>query len=205
MLALGCWLMLQAASAVAQAPPTPPAGAPNAAPAVSAVDPNQYRIGPGDQLQVFVWNHPDLSQTLPVRPDGQISTPLVENMVAVGKTPSQLARDVETVLAEYVRSPTVNIIVTQPVSLLSQVQVVGQVAHPASVAYHEGMKVLDVMLEVGGLGPFAAGKRAKIVRKENGVPKEISVNLTRLLDKGDMSQNVELKPGDVLVVPQSLF
>lgn len=168
-------------------------------------DTNQYVIGPGDMLQIFVWRNPELSTTVPVRPDGQISTPLVENMVAVGKTPSQLARDMEAVLAEYVRSPKVNVIVTQPVSTFSQVRVVGQVTKPQALPYREGMTVLDVVLAVGGLGPYASGNRSKLVRNENGKQKEIRVRLADLLNKGDMKQNMSVKPGDVLVVPESMF
>src|SRR5579871_3447985 len=106
----------------------------------------EYLIGPGDALQVFVWRNPELTVTVPVRPDGKISTPLVEDMVAVGKTPSQLARDIEKILSEYVRSPRVNIIVTQPASAFSQVKVIGQVLHPAAVPFREGMTVLDAAL-----------------------------------------------------------
>jgi polysaccharide biosynthesis/export protein len=165
----------------------------------------QYIIGPGDTLQVFVWRNPELSTTVPVRPDGKISIPLVEDMVAVGKTPSTLARDIEKVLAEYVRSPQVNIIVTQPLSAYSQVRVVGQVLHPQAVPYREGMTVLDLVLQVGGLGQFASGNKAKIVRTENGKQVEIKVRIADLVNKGDMKQNVPIKPGDVLVVPQSMF
>ncbi len=181
---------------VAAAEPPPPATPPEA---------EQYIIGPGDVLQVFVWRNPELSQSIPVRPDGKISTPLVENMTAVGKTPTQLSRDMEAVLGEYVRSPKVNIIVTQPVSSFSQVKVVGQVGHQQSVAYREGMTVLDVVLQAGGLGPFAAGNRAKVVRTEKGVQKELRVKLADLLNKGDMKQNIPVRPGDVLVVPQAMF
>src|SRR5262249_11443442 len=139
------------------------------------------------------------------RPDGKISTPLVEDMVAVGKTPSQLARDVETVLGEYVRSPQVNVIVTQPASTFSQVKVIGQVVHPQSVPYRDGLTVLDAVLAVGGLGPFAAGNRAKVVRTENGKQQEIKVKLSSLVNDGDMKQNIPLKPGDVVVIPESRF
>jgi polysaccharide export outer membrane protein len=184
-----------ALAAAADAPP-PPAAAPDA---------EQYIIGPGDVLQVFVWRNPELSQSIPVRPDGKISTPLVENMTAVGKTPTQLSRDMEAVLGEYVRSPKVNIIVTQPVSSFSQVKVVGQVARQQSFAFREGMTVLDVVLQAGGLGPFAAGNRAKLVRTEKGVQKELHVKLADLLNKGDMKQNMPVRPGDVLVVPQAMF
>ena len=178
------------------------------APPAQALPPEEaarYIIGPGDTLQVFVWRNPELSTTVPVRPDGKISIPLVEDMVAVGKTPSNLARDIEKVLGEYVRSPQVNIIVTQPLSAFSQVRVVGQVLRPQSVAYREGMTVLDLILQVGGLGQYASGNRAKIVREENGKQTEIHVRLADLVNKGDMKQNVSMKPGDVLVVPQSMF
>ena len=156
-------------------------------------------------MNVFVWNHPELSVQIPVRPDGQISTPLVENMVAAGKTPSQLARDLEQKLTEYVRSPTVNVIVTTPLSTFSQVNIIGQVTKPQQLPYHEGMKVMDAILAAGGLAQFAAGNRAKIVRTEDGKKKEIRVRLDDLFNKGDLSQNLALKPGDVLVVPQSRF
>lgn len=171
----------------------------------SKVDPTNYVIGPGDMLQVFVWRNPELSTTVPVRPDGKISTPLIEDMVAVGKTPSVLARDMERVLGEYVRSPTVNILVTQPASRFSQVKAVGQVQRPQAVAYREGMRVLDVLLEVGGLTPYAAGNRARIVRSEAGKEIEIRVRLEDLLNKGSNKDNPEVRPGDVLVVPESLF
>jgi polysaccharide export outer membrane protein len=178
-----------------------------AAPAAAApaVVPNDYVIGPGDILQVFVWRNPELTSTVPVRPDGKISTPLVEDMVAVGKNPSALARDIEKVLGEYVRSPQVNVIVTQPASVFSQVKVIGQVAHPQALPFREGMKVLDAVLAVGGLSQFAAGNRAKIVREVNGKQTEIHLKLNKLLNSGDMSQNLGLKPGDVLMIPESRF
>jgi polysaccharide export outer membrane protein len=172
--------------------------------AASAVTPD-YRIGPGDTLQIFVWRNPELTQSVPVRPDGKISTPLVEDMVAVGKTPSQLARDIEGVLAEYIRSPQVNVIVTNPVSAFSQVKVIGQVTNPQSLPYREGMRVLDAILAAGGLTEFAAGNRGKIVRKVDGKDTEIKVKVEDLVNKGAMKYNFELKPGDVIVVPQSFF
>lgn len=166
-----------------------------------------YVIGPGDALQIFVWRNPELSTTVPVRPDGKISTPLVEDMIAAGKTPAQLARDVETVLAEYVRSPTVNVIVITAASTMSKVQVFGQVKVPQSIPYRDGLRVLDVVLLTGGLTDFAAPNRAKIVRAApNGQKgKEQRVRLGDLLEKGDMKQNFLLMPGDVLVVPQTRF
>src|SRR5476649_118140 len=151
------------------------------APAQSTVSPD-YLIGPGDTLQVFVWRNPDLSVTVPVRPDGKISTPLVEDMTAVGKTPSVLARDIEKALSEYVKSPQVNVIVTIPVSVFSQVKVIGQVLKPQSVPYRDGMTVLDALLAVGGLGQFAAGNRAHIARTVNGKEQDIKVKLDALVN-----------------------
>src|SRR6185312_13582422 len=164
-----------------------------------------YIIGPGDELKVFVWQNPELSVTVPVRPDGKISTPLDEDMVAVGKTPSQLAHDIEVKLSEYVRSPHVNVIVTKPASLYSQVKVIGQVKTPEAIAYHQGMTVLDAVLAVGGLTEYAAGNRSRIVRMVGGREQDLPVRLNALVNNGDMSQNLALKPGDVLVVPESRF
>jgi polysaccharide biosynthesis/export protein len=173
-------------------------------PAGTVISPD-YIIGPGDSLQIFVWRNPELTTTVPVRPDGKISTPLVEDMVAVGKNPSALARDIEKVLAEYVKSPQVNVIVTVPASVFGQIKVMGQVQKPQALAYHEGMTVLDAVLAVGGLGQFAAGNRARIMRTENGTQKEIKLRLATLVNGGDMKQNILLKPGDVLIVPETRF
>ena len=177
-----------------QAPATPAA-------VVSA----DYQIGPGDMLQVFVWRNAELTSTVPVRPDGKISTPLVEDMVAVGKNPSQLARDIEKVLGEYVKAPQVNVIVTQPVSFFSQIKIVGQVQRPQALPYREGMTVLDAVLAVGGLSQFAAGNRARLVRTEKGKQIEIKLRLDKLIESGDMTSNVALRPGDLLLVPESRF
>jgi polysaccharide biosynthesis/export protein len=166
---------------------------------------SNYVIGPGDVLQVFVWRNPELTVTVPVRPDGKVSTPLVEDMVAVGKTPSALARDVELKLGEYVRAPQVNVIVTQPASAFSQVKVIGQVMEPQTLPYREGMKVLDAVLAAGGIAQFAAPNRSKLLRMENGTQKEIRLKLGKLLNDGDLTQNLALKPGDVLLVPASRF
>ncbi len=174
------------------------------APPPSAVSAD-YLIGPGDSIQVFVWRNPDLTVTVPVRPDGKISTPLVEDMVAVGKTPSILARDIEKALSQYVKSPQVNVIVTQPMSIFSQIRVIGQVLHPQALPYRDGMTVLDAVLAVGGLGQFAAGNRAHIARSVNGKAVDIKVKLDSLVNSGDMKQNLSLQPGDVLVVPESRF
>jgi polysaccharide export outer membrane protein len=177
-------------------PPLPP----------TAVTNPDYIIGPGDSVQIFVWRNPDLSVTVPVRPDGKISTPLVEDLVAVGKTPSLLAREMEKALAQYIRSPQVNIIVVNPVSTFSQIKVIGEVARPQSLPFREGLTTLDALLAVGGLTQFAAGNRAKIVRKgEDGKQVEIKVRLDALVHKGKIEENVPLKPGDVVIVPASLF
>jgi polysaccharide export outer membrane protein len=195
----------QAVAQVATAPAKPAQSTPIQPPAPGQADRTDYVIGPGDQLQVFVWRNPDLSATVPVRPDGRISTPLVEDMVAVGKTPSQLARDMEKVLGEYVRSPQVNVIVTQPLSTFSQVKVVGQVLHPQVIPYRNGLTVLDAILAAGGLGQFAAGNRSKLVRTVDGKQVEIKLKISNMLNSGDMKQNVPLRPGDVLIVPESRF
>jgi polysaccharide biosynthesis/export protein len=199
---LTVWAAAEVPPAAAETPATTShAPAPPAPPAVS----DDYVIGPGDTLQIFVWRNQELTVTIPVRPDGKITTPLVRDMVAVGKTPAVLARDIEAVLSEYVRSPQVNVIVTQPASVFSQVKVIGQVVRPQSVPYRDGLTVLDAVLAVGGLGPFAAGNRAKVVRTENGKPRDIKVRLSALVNDGDLRQNIELQPGDVIVVPESRF
>jgi polysaccharide biosynthesis/export protein len=185
-------------SAIAAEPP-PAAAEPN------AEVPADYRVGPGDTLKVYVFQNEELSALIPVRPDGKISTPLVEDMVAVGKTPSQLARDIEKSLAEYVKAPKVNVVVMVAASVFSQVKVIGQVKSPQALPYRDGMTVLDAVLAVGGLGQFAAGNRAHIVRTENGKQSEIKVKLDALVNSGDMKQNLLLKPGDVLVVPETRF
>ena len=189
--------------ALAAADSPAPAADAVAAPGTAA-DP-QYIIGPGDDLQVFVWRNPDLSVTVPVKPDGRITTPLVEDMQAAGKTAGQLARDIETVLAQYVRTPQVNVIVTAPRSLYSAIKLVGQIKNPQSVAFHEGLTVLDAVLAGGGLTDFAAGNRARIIRKENGRTTEIKVRIKDMVERGDLSTNVPLRAGDTLIVPESRF
>lgn len=187
-----------------------PPSLPPANPAASAVpaeeDLSKYRIGPGDELEIFVWRNPEISATVPVRPDGKISMPLVEDMVAVGKTPSQLARDIEEVLKVYIKQPQVNVIVTNFQGVYEgQVRVVGQAANPQAIPYREGMTVLDVMIAVGGLGEFAAGNRAKLVRSENGETTEYRLRLNDLMNRGRIDQNVAMRPGDVVIIPEALF
>jgi polysaccharide biosynthesis/export protein len=196
--ALGILIASMQLAAIAAEPPP-------LAPAPAAEVPADYRVGPGDTLKVYVFQNEDLSATVPVRPDGKISTPLVEDMVAVGKSPSQLARDIEKSLAEYVKVPKVNVVVMVAASVFSQVKVIGQVKTPQALPYRDGMTVLDAVLAVGGLGQFAAGNRAHLVRTENGKQTEIKVKLDALVNSGDMKQNLLLKPGDVLVVPETRF
>jgi len=166
----------------------------------------EYEVGPGDSLQIFVWDHPDLSTVVSVRPDGKISTPLVEDLQAAGKTPTVLARDIEEVLKNYVRTPVVTVIMQGFVGESEQqIRVVGQATTPMALQYKQGMTVLDVLIQVGGLSEFAAGNRAKIIRKRGGEEIAIKVRLNDLVNDGDIEQNVRMLPGDVLIIPQSFF
>lgn len=175
----------------------------NVIPPTAATD---YIIAPGAILNVFVWQHADLSVTVPVRPDGKISTPLVEDMVAAGKTPTALARDMEIVLAKYIRQPTVNVIMeTAAPSFQQQVRVVGQAANPQALAYSNGMTLLDVMIAVGGLGEFAAGNRSKLIRRTETGQKELPIRLDDLLNLGEMDKNMPIMPGDVIIIPEARF
>ena len=165
-----------------------------------------YAIGPGDSLHIFVWDHADLSTGVQVRPDGKISTPLVEDLQAAGKTPTQLARDIEGVLSEYVRTPVVTVIMQEFVGEgAQQIRVVGQAVAPSALQYKQGMTVLDVMIAVGGLSEYAAGNKAKVVRKTADGEIEIRVRLGDLLNDGDIRQNINMMPGDILVIPQTFF
>jgi polysaccharide biosynthesis/export protein len=167
---------------------------------------SEYRIGPGDTLQVFVWNQPELTVTVPVRPDGMISTPLIAGVPAEGKTATELASDLETALSEFVRNPKVSVMITGFVGAYSdQIRVVGQAGKPQALAYRANMSVLDVMIAVGGLAEFAAGNRAVIVRQEGDKQLRIPVRLRDLLDDGDISANLPMRPGDVLIIPESRF
>jgi polysaccharide export outer membrane protein len=167
---------------------------------------SEYRIGPGDTLQVFVWNQPELTVTVPVRPDGMISTPLIAGVPAEGKTATELAKDLEVALSEFVRNPTVSVMITGFVGAYAdQIRVVGQASKPQSLPYRANMTVLDVMIAVGGLAEFAAGNRAVLVRTQDGQQTRTTVRLRDLLDDGDISANVTMRPGDVLIIPESRF
>ena len=164
-----------------------------------------YIIGPGDNINIIVWRNPELSMSVPVRPDGKVSTPLVDELVAQGKTSIEVARDIEKLLSKYVRDPVVTVIVTGFVGPYSeQIRVVGEAAKPQFLPYKQKMTLLDVMIAVGGLTDFAAGNDATILRSADG-NKQYSVRLKDLIKRGDVSANVEMRPGDILIIPQSLF
>lgn len=170
------------------------------------VETPDYIIGANDNLSIFVWRNGDLSQSVPVRPDGRISTPLIEDMQAAGKTPTQLARDLEEELKRYVQDPIVTVIVTGFVGPFDQqVRVVGEAQQPVAIPYRERMSMLDVMIAVGGLTDFAAGNRAVLVRSVDGESHSLRVRLDDLIKDGDVSANVPVLPGDVLIIPQSYF
>jgi polysaccharide export outer membrane protein len=177
-----------------------------AQPAAPASDTSKYLIGPGDTLQISVWHNPELSTTAPVRPDGRISTPLVIDVVAAGRTPEELGHDIEARLRKYVADPLVTVIVSSFVGPYSQqVRIVGEAAAPKSLPYVSHMTVLDAMIAVGGLTPYASGNRAKLVRKQNGRETETTLRLSDLLKSGDLGANTELQPGDIIIIPQSFF
>lgn len=175
------------------------------APAVAGNADYTYIIGAGDNINIIVWRNPELSMSVPVRPDGKLAAPLVEDVVAQGKTSVQLARDVEQVLSKYVRDPVVTVLVTGFVGPYSeQIRVVGEAAKPQFLPYKSKMSLLDVMIAVGGLTDFAAGNSATILRTADG-NKQYTVRLQDLIKRGDVSANVEMRPGDILIIPQSLF
>ena len=168
----------------------------------------EYVIGPLDQLNIFVWRNPELSSKVQVRPDGRITTPLVNDMPAVGKTPAQLADDMKIALGEYVKSPIVSVIVENFSGTYSQqVRIVGATEKPASIPYRANMTLLDAMIAVGGLNQYAAGNKARLVRydRASGKQTEFSLQISNLLKKGDSSANVRLEPGDVIIIPESMF
>lgn len=175
------------------------------APATAASPDYNYVVGPGDNLNIIVWRNPELSMTVPVRPDGKISTPLVDELVAQGKTSVQIARDVENSIGKFVRDPIVTVIVTGFVGPYSeQIRVVGEAAKPQALPYKQKMTLLDVMIAVGGLTDFADGNNASILRASEG-DKQYSVRIKDLIKRGDVSANVEMRPGDVLIIPQGWF
>lgn len=170
------------------------------------VETGDYVIGPLDIVEVFVWRAPDVSVRVPVRPDGKISTPLVEDMQAAGKTPTQLARDLEAELRTYLQDPVVTVIVQSFQGPLNQqVRVVGEAAQPVSVPYRSQMTVLDVMIAVGGLTQFADGNSAVLIRGKGESQRAMRVRLDDLMRDGDISANAPVAPGDVILIPESFF
>ena len=194
MIAVAAWLT--GCAALSSYPPAPQT--------VETQD-HRYKIGPLDTLNILVWRNPELSATITVRPDGRISAPLVEDLMAAGRNPADLSRDVEKVLAKFIRDPVVTIVVSGFQGVYpDQIRIVGEAAKPQSVPYRQQMTVLDVMIQAGGLTDFADGNGAVLVRGSEG-GKQYSVRLKDLLKRGDISANVAVKPGDIVIVPQSFF
>lgn len=179
---------------------------PAAAPAMDSAPPADYVIGAGDNVNITVWRNPEVSGSFPVRPDGKLTTPLVEDLQASGRTATQLARDIEKALSKFIQQPVVTVIVTGFVgSNDRQVRVIGQAARPQALPYRRDMSLMDVMIAVGGITEFAAGNRASIIRTVGGKQTTYSVRLNDLIKKGDISANIRMHPGDVLVIPESFF
>jgi polysaccharide export outer membrane protein len=195
-LALIAAALIQGCASTANLPP---------APAKAANLAYKYVIGPGDQLSVVVFRNPELSATVPVRPDGRVTVPLIEDLVAAGKNPSELSREIETQLQRFIREPQVTVMVSGIVgSTTEQVRVVGQATKPTALSFRANMTLLDAMISVGGLTEFAAGNRAVLVRRM-GEEKQYSLRINDLIRKGDITANVELLPGDVIIIPESSF
>jgi len=177
----------------------------NQAPTLAAAPDYNYLVGAGDTLSIIVWRNPELSLSAPVRPDGKISTPLVDELVAQGKTSVEIAREIEKALGKFVRDPVVTVIVTSFVGPYSeQIRVVGEASKPQALPYKQKMTLLDVMIAVGGLTDFADGNSASITRASEGA-KRYAVRITDLIKRGDISANVEMRPGDILIIPQGWF
>ncbi len=167
---------------------------------------SKYKIGPGDAVEIFVWRYPEVSTTVPVRPDGYITAPLLEDVPASGKTPTELARDLEQALSVYLRDPLVTVIVQGFQGVFpEQIRVLGEATRPTALQYKDGMTLLDLMIQVGGLTPFAAGNRAVLMRFEEGEKKRYTVRINDLIRNADMTANVDMRPGDILIIPESWF
>ena len=180
-------------------------------PAARFVSPNEgpgpdYIIGPLDSVNIFVWRNQEVSTTVTVRPDGRISVPLIEDLPATGRTPTQLARDIEKRLSVYIRNPIVTVIVSNfNGPFAQQVRIVGEAIQPQAIPYRANMTLLDVMISAGGLTEYADGNRASIVRYENGNQRQYTVRISDLIRDGDTSANVAIFPGDVVIIPESFF
>lgn len=203
-LALGAILGAALAGCADDIQPLPTA--PQAQPATNDPAKYNYLIGPGDNVNVFVWRNPDVSSTVTVRPDGKITTPLVEDLPASGKTPTELAREIEKVLGNYIKDPIVTVTVSGFIGPFSeQIRVVGEATKPQTLSYRQNMTVLDVMIAVGGLTAFADGNDASIVRVVDGKQQQFAVRLEDLVKDGDISANAELLPGDIIIIPEAWF
>ncbi|MGB5834183.1 MAG: XrtA/PEP-CTERM system exopolysaccharide export protein [Thiohalocapsa sp.] len=167
---------------------------------------HKYKVGPGDSVEIFVWRYPEVSTTVPVRPDGYISAPLLEDVPAAGKTPTELARDLEEALSVFLRDPLVTVIVQGFVGVFpEQIRVLGEATEPLALQYRDGMTLLDLMIAVGGITEFANGNRSVLVRFEDGEQMQYTVRLRDLIEEADLSANVDLQPGDILLIPESWF
>jgi polysaccharide export outer membrane protein len=176
------------------------------APVQTQVDNPDYLIGPGDSINIIVWRNPEVSMSVPVRPDGKITTPLVEDLPASGKTSTELARDIEKALAKFIQQPVVTVVVSSFVGTYGeQIRVIGQAARPQALSYRRDMSLMDVMIAVGGTTEFAAGNRASLVRIVDGKQQKFNVRIDDLIKDGDISANVPVRPGDVLIIPESYF
>jgi polysaccharide export outer membrane protein len=172
----------------------------------TSIDDYKYLIGPGDNVNIFVWRNPEVSGSFAVRPDGMITTSLVEDLQVSGKTPTALARDVEKELSKYIRDPIVTVSVSRYSGPYSeQVRVIGEAASPQAISYQEDMSLLDLMVAVGGITEFADGDGSKLIRVVNGVQQEYTVHIDRLIKEGDISANVDILPGDILIIPEAWF
>ena len=166
----------------------------------------EYVIGPGDMLDIFVWHNADLTKQMPVRPDGRIAMPLVGDTVAVGKTPAALSAEIQDKLKPYIRDPLVTVIPTGFVGLFTrQVRVIGEASQPRALPFKSSMTALDVMIEVGGLTKYADGNRAVLVRNVDGKQQSFRIRLDSLIRDGDINQNIDMLPGDILIIPQRFF
>lgn len=166
----------------------------------------RYRIAPGDSVQIFVWRNPEVSTTVPVRPDGLLSAPLLEEIPAAGKTPAELARDLEAELSTYLRDPLVTVIVNGFTGTYSEkIRVLGESRSPISLLYRDSMTLLDVMIQTGGITNFAAGNEATLVRVVDGKQEQFSLRLDDLIRDGDISANVDMRPGDIIIIPEAWF
>lgn len=165
-----------------------------------------YLLGPGDTININVWRNPEVSQSVSVRPDGKITIPLIQDLQASGKSASQLANDISSILEKYIQEPVVTVTVTNFVGpYTEQIRVIGQAAKPQALPYRQGMSLMDVLIAVGGLAEFASGNSASIVRTIDGQQKRIAVRLHDLIKRGDISANMAVRPGDVLIIPESFF